>query len=65
VQAGDFNNAIKFLQRGIAEAGEGTGTALKGFERLGISVKNNDGTLKSYDDILKEVAENLPKLKRS
>jgi hypothetical protein len=62
VQAGDFNNAIKFLQRGIAEAGEGTGTALKGFERLGISVKNSDGTLKSYDDILKEVAENLPKL---
>ncbi|MDX9803494.1 MAG: hypothetical protein RBS96_05660 [Dehalococcoidales bacterium] len=62
VQAGDFNNAIKFLQRGIAEAGEGTGTALKGFERLGISVKKSDGTLKSYDDVLKEVAENLPKL---
>lgn len=62
VQAGDFSNAIKFLQRGIAEAGEGTGTALKGFQRLGISVKNNDGTLKSYDQILKEVAERLPQL---
>jgi hypothetical protein len=62
VQTGDFSNAIKFLQRGIAEAGEGTGTALKGFQRLGISVKNNDGTLKSYDQILKEVAERLPQL---
>ena len=62
VQTGEFNNAIKFLQRGIAEASEGTGTALKGFNRLGIAVKNNDGTLKSYDQILKEVAEKLPQL---
>jgi hypothetical protein len=49
--------SIERLSRGMADAANGTGEAAKAFEAMGISVKNQDGTLRSQREVLEEVAE--------
>ncbi|MCC2632115.1 MAG: putative Phage tail length tape measure protein, partial [Ramlibacter sp.] len=44
------------LSRNMSDAAEGTGDAVKGFDALGISVTNADGSLKTSDQVLTEVA---------
>lgn len=45
------------LSRGMADASKQTGEAYNAFTALGISVKNNDGTLKSSSQVLGELAD--------
>jgi hypothetical protein len=49
--------SIERLSRGMAEAANGTGEAGKAFEAMGVSVKNQDGSLRSQRDVLQDVAE--------
>jgi hypothetical protein len=58
----DVSTAFKFLAKNMAEAKDGVKTSLDAFNRLNVSVTNADGTLRSYDDVLMDVAENFPKL---
>ena len=52
-----MTTSIERLSRSMADAATGTGRAAESFQQLGISVKNEDGTLKSQRDILEEIAE--------
>ena len=47
------------LPKRIAEAAEGSGAAVKGFERLGVSVTDASGNLKSADTVLRETIDAL------
>ena len=58
----DVSTAFKFLAKNMAEAKDGVKTSLDAFNRLNVSVTNADGTLRSYDEVLMDVAENFPKL---
>ena len=59
VEVSTFNMAMQRFTRRVSEAGDGTGVAKDALEELGISVKNQDGTLKSNTYLLKEVANAL------
>ena len=59
VEVRTFDMALQRFTRRISEAGEGTGVAKDALEEMGISIKNNDGTLKSNTVLLKEVADVL------
>ncbi len=50
-------NGIERLNRSIAEAADGTGKQADAFGRLGISVTDVNGELKSSDQILFEIAD--------
>ena len=56
VSQDQLGTAFVRLSRNISDANQGIGEAQKGFDALGISVKNADGTLKSADTVLGEVA---------
>ena len=45
------------LSKGMVEAANGTGQARNALSAMGISVKNNDGTLKASSTVLGEVAD--------
>ena len=49
--------ALQRFTRRASEASEGTGVAKGAFDELGITLKNQDGTLKSNTQLLKEVAD--------
>jgi hypothetical protein len=49
--------SIERLSRGMAEAASGTGTANQAFSAMGVNVKNQDGTLRSQNDLLEEIAD--------
>ncbi|MDH6185478.1 hypothetical protein [Polaromonas sp. CG_23.6] len=51
-----LGGALVKLTKNMSDAADGTGEAKKGFDALGISVANADGTLKSSDAVLSEVA---------
>ena len=53
---------FRMLAKNISDAGEGTGQAAVIFSKLGISTKNADGSLKSINQITKELAITFPKL---
>ena len=53
---GTFESAMVKLTKAASDTSRGTGEAQAGFEALGISVTNLDGTLKTSDQLLKEVA---------
>lgn len=55
-------NSLKYLNKNMVEASEGTGTGLKAFKRLGISVKNANGELKENTEVFKEVADSIKTL---
>ena len=57
IEVSTFDTALQRFTRRSAEAAEGTGVAKDAFKELGISLKNNDGTLKSNTQLLKEVAD--------
>ena len=51
-----LSSAIVKLSKNMSDASQGISEAGKGFDALGISVKNANGTLKSSDQVLSEVA---------
>jgi hypothetical protein len=53
---------IGILEKNIAEAASGSGTAATAFENMGIAVKGADGNTRSAVDILKDMADVLSKV---
>jgi len=51
-----LQTSVLRLSRGMVDASNGTGTAGKAFEAMGISVENADGTMKSATQIIEEIA---------
>lgn len=52
-------SAMTKLSKNMSDAVQGTGEAMKGFKALGIDVKNANGSLKSSDQVLTEIAGKL------
>jgi len=52
-----LTTSMKTFSKGIGDAERGTGLAKKAFNELGISIKNQDGTLRSQDALLGAVAD--------
>src|SRR4051812_29835036 len=57
--AEEFGTAIQMLNRHVADASLGTGEAAVMFRRLGISVRDENGHIKSTDVVLGQVADAL------
>jgi hypothetical protein len=55
----EMSAALVRLSKGMSDAANGTGEAMRGFQALGISVKNADGSLKSSDKTFAEIAQRL------
>ena len=49
-----FGTGMKSLLANMDKCNEGNDNAIARFEKLGVSVKNADGTLRSQEDVLKE-----------
>lgn len=59
---GNFDVAFRRFIRRSAEAAQGTGAAKSAFEELGISLRDNEGRLKSSEQLLGEVADAMQKV---
>lgn len=59
VSAETLGKGLERFSRSISETALGMGTAKRSFEDLGISVKNTDGSLKTSEQVLAEVADKL------
>jgi hypothetical protein len=57
-------NSIAGVNRTVGEAVLGIGRGAKTFEKLGMSAKNADGSVKSFDQVLTEVADKFVGLSR-
>jgi len=56
LDVGTFESGLVKLTKSASDAARGTGEARAGFDALGVSVTNADGSLKSSDVLLREVA---------
>lgn len=56
---GELQVGLRFLARNIGAVGQGSDHATKAFKALGVEVKNADGSLKSTDQVLSDVADGL------
>lgn len=61
--ANELAKGFEKFNKSISEASGGLGTGVKAFEALGISLRNNDGTLKNSDQLLSEVADGFTGIK--
>ena len=57
VSAERSGRALEYFARSVGEAHKGTGEAAEIFTAMGISLKNEDGTLKTTRELLDEVAD--------
>jgi hypothetical protein len=57
VSSGELTASLSRLTKGMSDAANGTGDALRGFQALGIQVKAADGSLRSSSDIMGDVAD--------
>lgn len=57
VSTGNFDNAIRFLARNLGDAANNTGEAKEAFKELGISIKDDNGTLRKAEDVLMDISE--------
>jgi len=57
VEFESLSGSLSKFNKNIGAASEGSGDAKKAFDSLGISVKNQDGTLKNSFEILGELAD--------
>ncbi len=56
-----LQSAMVKLAKNASDASQGIGTAVNGFDALGISVKNADGSLKDTDVLMRELATQFAK----
>jgi hypothetical protein len=61
--ANELAKGFEKFNKSISEASGGVGTGVKAFEALGITLTNNDGTLKDSDTLLGEVADGFTGIK--
>jgi len=59
VETGALDTAIQRFSRRLAEAGRGGGVLKKEFDRLGISVRDQNGALRSTEAVLRDYADAL------
>jgi len=59
---GELQSNLGKLNRGMLEASNGTGKAGEAFQKLGISVKNSDGTLRTSTAMLEDLADVFQKM---
>lgn len=59
VSQNDLNSSLLRFNRRIADAAKGNAEFAKGFQALGVSVKDSNGKLRSTEDILFEVADGV------
>jgi hypothetical protein len=55
-----LGSALVKLSKNISDAAMGTGDAEEAFKKMGISIRNADGSLKSADKVLGEMAGKFP-----
>ena len=58
-------SAVRYLDKGMLDASNGIGIAKRGFDMLGISVKDSHGHLRSSIDVMQEVSEKLSHMKNA
>ena len=63
--ADTFNAAIVKLNKNVSDTASGVGTAAETFNKLGVSVTNSEGALKSNDELLKEIADQFQSMPNS
>jgi TP901 family phage tail tape measure protein len=61
VDAGAFTNSLGLLQKNARDASMGSKSMSDAFGQLGVNVKNSDGSLKSAEVLLGEVADGMAK----
>ena len=57
--AEELKKGFERFNKAMSEASTGMGTGMRAFDALGVKVTNADGTLRSADDVLNEVADGL------
>ena len=62
MQTTTLDMAMQRFTRRLSEAANGTGVLKDTFKELGIDIKNADGSLKSADSLLSEVADSMSKI---
>lgn len=62
MEVGNFDVALRRFVRRASEAALGTGAAKDAFKDLGISLLNNEGRMKSSEQLLSEVADAMQKV---
>lgn len=58
-----LQQAFVFLSRNMSEAAQGAGSALPAFNALGVTFRNNDGTLRNADELFADIADKFSKMK--
>jgi len=53
----DVETGLRRLGRAMSDANEGMSSQIRAFEDLQVEYKNSDGTLRSVDDVLRDVAD--------
>ncbi len=54
-----LSKAMPTLAKNMQDASDGVGTAKDAFDRLGVTVTNNDGSLKSLDQMFFEISDKI------
>lgn len=62
VSIGTLSGALQKLGRQMSEAARGSESAQRGFNALGVSVRNADGSLRDTDQVFSDIAEQLSRL---
>ena len=62
VSAGELEGALRRLSASAFQAAEGGGEAADVYRKLGVSVKNSDGSVKDSEKLMSEVADGLAKV---
>lgn len=61
--AEELKKGFERFNKSISEASTGVGTGMRAFEALGVEVTNADGSLRSTDEVLNDVADGLAQTK--
>lgn len=59
----ELNKGLERFSRSISEASTGIGVGKRSFEALGVTLAKSDGSLKSTDELLAEVADRFAQIK--
>jgi hypothetical protein len=62
-EATHLTTGFQRFTKSISEASTGLSTPLKAFEALGVQITNTDGTLRSTEDVLNDVADGMANVK--
>ena len=54
IETEQFNKALRFFSKGVGEAAQGTGLAMRAFEEMGISIRDSSGQTKKSEALFKE-----------